>query len=256
MAHYTAGKILVYKSGAGGPVDKIVNLPAFVEIESLDLTPVAAKTVNLPAFVEIESLQGFPLKYKSLAPFVGVQSLDLSQNITKIVNLPAFVEIETLDLTPAPDRVVLLAPFVEIDQLALVQISTRAIALLPFVEVDRLSLAWRTITPFTAAWAIKSSLEAGKYFILPGGFEAEKHFALINTICGEITPAWAIKNTLGEAAVTAAWAIKNEIVDTDSVTAVWAMKNTIGNYSTPGGPGDFWGQGPVVHRPGSRGGYE
>jgi len=256
MAHYTGGKILVYKLAEAGPVDKTVTLPAFIEIEQFSLIPVAAKTINLPPFVEVEGLRGFPLKYKSLAPFVGIQSLDLSHNLTKIINLTPFVEVDQLDLTPVPDRVILLDPFVEIDQFSLVQISTKVINLPPFVEIEKHSLAWRTITPFTAAWAIKSSLEAGKYFILLGGHEVGKHFALINTICGEISPAWAIKNILGEAAVTAAWAIKNEIVDTDSVTAVWVMKNTIGNYSVPGGPGDFWGQGPVVHRAGSMGGYE
>ncbi|RLC34254.1 hypothetical protein DRH14_03385 [Candidatus Shapirobacteria bacterium] len=220
----------------------------------IDLGDSNLVTISLVPFIEIEQLSLTPVvgqQIVSLAPFIEIDQFSLRPSLR--LHLAPFVEIEQLSLDVSYQQTVVhLAPFVEIGQFSL-RPSLR-LHLAPFVEIEQLSLDWKI--SLRKLWALVGGIGTGRKFLVSQNLEIQKRIVMRNSLIAAVNRSWAMKNTLSDASIHAAWAITNELTETDTVSRSWAMKNTIGDYTPSGGPGDFWGQGPVVHRPGSRGGYE
>ncbi len=100
-----------------------------------------------------------------------------------------------------------------------------------------------------------NSIETGQCVLMPYGSEAVKLISAINTIGGQAVTSWGLLNTLSGPPVNVSFGLLNELTERETASASWGVLATIGDYANPDGPGSFWGQGPVVHKAGSRGGY-
>lgn len=111
----------------------------------------------------------------------------------------------------------------------------------------------RTIRP---SWGFISSLNTGKHFAIPVNIGLNRDWVFFNELSASpVYAAWGIGNRLSMAALNPAWAVENELIDSDYVQKEWVFKTTIGTDELAP-VYEFFGQGPVIHREGSHGGYE
>jgi len=123
----------------------------------------------------------------------------------------------------------------------------------PFVESDFLSSSVRI--RIHSVIAVTNKLLVGAICAIVNALDMAFNLVSWNSIDSELNSSIAFTNVLSEAQVHSIMAFVNRLETVDKITSTIAITNAVGESDLKARH-SFWGQGPVVHREGSHGGYE
>ncbi len=190
------------------------------------------------------------------APFLERDLLSANFIAAKVLSAASLEEIEALSTRLGGPYILQAEPLLDGESLSATIVGVPvSLAAAPFFESESLFSSVQPSVFTESSVGLLNSIETGQCFLMPCGAEAVKLISAINTIGGQAVTSWGLLNTLSGPPVNVSFGLLNELTERETASASWGVLATIGDYASPDGPGSFWGQGPVVHKAGSRGGY-
>ena len=234
-----------------------VFVPKFIEVLLLNsINIISTNRLSVPLFREVLKLDIVPLIHYnpiSVPLFREVLKLDISIDISRKLLVPKFKEVLKLSAEPTDWIIIELPTFKEKIGNFNLWIPTM-IYPKKFKESLGLVITPKIIT--NIIFTIKNSLNVGSNFIIVNPISLTKDFIFKNSLNKSLQEInWIIKNRITDMSINPTWSIKNKIDDKDSIECTWIIKNIIGENDLQG-TYSFYGNGPVIHKEGSHGGFE